>query len=68
MFHPETMYKLAKLRIEDDLAQAERERRVRLAGSSASAGRIDAVHFHERLARLFGRPGSSLRGAGTSGA
>lgn len=53
MIHPETMYELAKLKIAEDLRQAERERLVRRAGASPS-GTIDAVRFRDRLAQLFG--------------
>ena len=54
MYHPETMYELAKLRMAEDLRQADRERLVRRAGETRSPGTIDAVPFRERLGRLFG--------------
>ena len=69
MYHPQLMYDLAKLRIAEDLRQAERERLVRQAGSSRDGGAIDAVPFLDRLARLFGFAGSPTRGgAATAGA
>ena len=34
MYHPETMYELAKLKMAEDLRYAERERMIRLAGKS----------------------------------
>ena len=54
MNHPLVMYDLAKLRIADDLRQAERDRLVRQAGSR-SDGAIDAVPFRERLVALMNR-------------
>ena len=54
MYHPETLYELAKLRMAEDLRQADRERLVRRAGETRSSGSIDTVPFRERLARLFG--------------
>ena len=54
MFDPETWYQLAKLRMAEELRQAERERLVRRAGSPTPSGAIDAVRFRDRLARLFG--------------
>jgi hypothetical protein len=54
MNHPLVMYDLAKLRIADDLRQAERERLIRQAGQARADGAIDAVPFLERLTRLFG--------------
>ena len=54
MYHPETMYELAKLKMAEDLRYAERERMVRQAGSARPSGAIDAVRFRERLTRLFG--------------
>lgn len=54
MFHPETMYELAKLKMAEDLRYAEHQRMVRSAGSSRSSGAIDSVRFRERLTRLFG--------------
>ncbi len=54
MYHPETMYELAKLRMAEDHRYAERQRLVRLAGSAAPSGAIDAVRFRDRLTRLFG--------------
>jgi hypothetical protein len=62
MYHPETMFELAKLRIAEDLRQAERDRLVRQAGASRSSGAIDSVPFRERLGRLFG-----LAWSGTAG-
>jgi hypothetical protein len=54
MYHPETMYELAKLRQAEALRYAEHERRVRQAGSTTQSGAIDAVRFRDRLSRLFG--------------
>ena len=54
MYHPETMYELAKLKMAEDLRYAERERMVRLAGLARPSGAIDSVRFRERLTRLFG--------------
>ena len=54
MYHPDTMYELAKLRMAEDLRLAERERLVRRAGADRSSGAIDAVRFRDRLTRLFG--------------
>ena len=54
MTHPLVMYELAKLRIADDLRQAERDRMVREAGSARPQRSIDAVPFRDRVARLFG--------------
>jgi len=66
--HPLVMYDLAKLKIAEDLRQADRERLVRRAGENRHNG-IDAVPFRERLSRLFGpifptgRPTGSAAGA-----
>ena len=54
MYHPETMYELAKLRMADDLRIAEHERLVRRAGAAKPSGTIDAVRFRDRLTRLLG--------------
>jgi hypothetical protein len=54
MFHPETMYELAKMRMAEDQRYAEHQRMVRLAGSARTSGAIDAVRFRERLTRLLG--------------
>lgn len=51
---PEHMYELARLRMDENLRQAERERLVRRAGSPTPSGTIDAVRFRDRVARLFG--------------
>ena len=67
MNHPLVMYDLAKLRIADDLRQAERDRLVRQAGSRAD-GAIDAVPFRERLARLFETVRPVGRGTAAAGA
>ena len=67
MNHPLVMYDLAKLRIADDLRQAERDRLVRQAGARAD-GAIDAVPFRERLARLFDTVRPIGRGTATAGA
>jgi hypothetical protein len=67
MNHPIVMYELAKLRIAEDLRQAERDRLLRRAGEDRHHA-IDAVPFRERLGRLFGihaagRPGAAAAGA-----
>jgi hypothetical protein len=54
MYHPETMYELAKLRMAEDQRQADRERLIRHAGEAKASGAIDAVRFRDRLTRLFG--------------
>ena len=54
MYHPETMYELAKLRMAEQQRDAEHERLARLARTTAPSGAIDAVRFRERLTRLFG--------------
>lgn len=66
MNHPIVMYDLAKLRIADDLRQAERDRLVREAGRAHRPRSIDAVPFRDRLTRLFGgaRPSASDSVAG----
>jgi hypothetical protein len=69
MNHPLVMYDLAKLRMAEDLRQADRDRLVRQAGASRADRSIDAVPFKERIARLFGpvfptgRPGAAGAGA-----
>jgi hypothetical protein len=69
MNHPLVMYDLAKLRIAEDLRQADRDRLVRQAGAARNDRSIDAVPFKERIARLFGpvfptnRPGTAGAGA-----
>ena len=67
MYHPETMYELTKMRMAEDLRQAERDRLVRQAGSR-SDGAIDAVPFRERLSRLFETVRPVGRGAAAAGA
>ena len=62
--HPVIAYELAKIRIEEAQALAERERRVRLAGDGSDLRAIDAVAFRQRLSRLlaeFGRRSSEDR-------
>ena len=54
MYHPETMYELAKLKMADDQRQADHERLIRHAGEAKASGAIDAVRFRDRLTRLFG--------------
>ena len=66
MNHPLVMYDLAKLKIAEDLRQAERDRLLRRAGESHHDA-IDAVPFRERLSRLFGTFAPIGR-AGTAGA
>jgi len=69
MYHPETMYEMAKMRMADHQRDADRQRLVREAGSTRATGAIDAVRFRERLTRLFGTiwpttpAGSSTAGA-----
>jgi hypothetical protein len=53
MYHPETMYELAKLRMAEDMRIAERERLVRRAGAERASGAIDAVSFRDRVTRLL---------------
>ena len=52
--HPETNYLMAKIRIDEELERAARERRFRRAGQSAGPGTIDVVGLRWRIARLFG--------------
>jgi hypothetical protein len=54
MYHPETMYELTKMRMAEDLRQAERDRLIRRAGEDRASGAIDAVRFRDRLTRLLG--------------
>jgi hypothetical protein len=55
--HPHVAYELAKLRMAEAQADAERERLIR-AARSARPQAIDAVGLRERLARLLnGRVG-----------
>ena len=69
MNHPLLMYDMAKLKIAEDLRQAERDRLVRQAGSPRPLGTIDTVAFRERLTRLFGAVWpSSSDGTATAGA
>jgi hypothetical protein len=62
MQHPDVMFELAKLRIAEDLRQADRDRLVREAGAARRSGAIDAVPFRQRLARLFGSSWPATRG------
>ena len=57
--HPENMYELVKLRIAEDLAQAERERLARRAATGSGTTRNNPIHFRERVARVFGSGWSS---------
>jgi hypothetical protein len=69
MYHPETMYELAKLRMAEAQRYADHERLVRQAGSGRPSGAIDAVRFRERLTRLFGTIWPSAQdGAAQAGA
>jgi hypothetical protein len=61
--HPATMYELAKLRIADDLRQAEQERLVRQAGTNRPPT-IDSARFRQRLGKLFGSTLPTVRPAG----
>lgn len=53
-YHPETNYRMAKLRIDEELERAARERRFRRAGQSAGPGTIDVVGLRRRIARILG--------------
>lgn len=55
--HPVVAYELAKIKIEEAQALAQRERSVRGAGSGSNLRTIDAVAFRQRLGRLFGGSG-----------
>lgn len=61
MYHPLVMYDLARMRMADDIRQAERDRLAREAASARTTRPIDAVPFRQRVARLFGtaRPAPS---------
>ena len=61
--HPETMYELAKLRIADNLRQAEQERLVRQAGKSRPIT-IDSARYRQRVLRVFGIGGPAASPAG----
>jgi hypothetical protein len=63
--HPENMYELVKLRISEDLAQAERERLVRRAGVGSRNATSDPIRFRERVARVFGGDWPSLTSGST---
>jgi hypothetical protein len=52
--HPETMYELVKLRIAEDLAQAENERLARRAAVGSGARKSEPIRFRTRVARLLG--------------
>jgi hypothetical protein len=54
MYHPETMYEMAKMRMAEAQQDADRQRLVRQAGSVRRSGAIDSVRFRDRIARLFG--------------
>jgi hypothetical protein len=60
MYHPETMYEMAKMRMAEAQQDADRQRMIREAGAAKGSGAIDAVRFRERISRLFGtfRPAS----------
>ncbi len=51
--HPWMTHELAKIKINEALEDAQRER-LASAARSARAGTIDAVPFRDRVARLFG--------------
>jgi hypothetical protein len=68
MNHPLVMHDMARMRIADDIRQADRERLARLARSTRSDGSIDAVPFRERLARLFGTARPAPDGGQVAGA
>jgi len=65
MYHPETMYELAKLRIAEDMRYADRQRLVREAGSNRQSGAIDSVRFRDRLTRMLGAIFASPSGGAT---
>jgi hypothetical protein len=54
MYHPETMYEMAKMRMAEAQQDADRQRLVRQAGSVRRSGAIDSVRFRDRITRLFG--------------
>ena len=69
MNHPIVQYELVKLKMAEELRQAEHARQVRLAGSARQARTIDSVRFRERVARLFGAAWPVARGgSATAGA
>ena len=60
--HPDTLYELAKLRNAEDIAQADRQRLVRQAGTARPT--IDAARFRQKVNKLFGQGWPSTRPAG----
>ena len=54
MYHPETMYQLAKLKMAEDQRYADHERMVRLAGLPGRRARSMRSASRERLTRLLG--------------
>jgi hypothetical protein len=54
MYHPMIQYELVRHQIAEELRNAERERRIRRAGSPTASGALDAVRFRDRITRLFG--------------
>lgn len=60
--HPAMTHELARIKMADQLQYAERERRVRAAGSSRPHT-IDATTLGGKLQRTLLRLGNALRGA-----
>ena len=54
MYHPETISALARIRMDEAQRDADRQRRIRVAGSVRRSGAIDSVRFRDRMTRLFG--------------
>ena len=54
MYHPETISALARIRMDEAQRDADRQRRIREAGSVRRSGAIDSVRFRDRMTRLFG--------------
>ena len=69
MYHPETISALARIRMDEAQQDADRQRRIREAGSLRRSGAIDSVRFRDRISRLFGtsRP-TTPTGTVTAGA
>ncbi len=61
--HPQIVFELAKLRIDENLREAELRRQVREAGRVKPIT-IDATSYRQRVLRLFGAgPATSPAGA-----
>lgn len=59
--HPTMVHELARIKMAEQLQYAERERRIRSAGSKRRRS-IDAVPFRARVGRTLLRLGQGLRG------